>query len=133
MSRLEEFRMPRALALFCACTLLCAASPSLAQEARSEVVWFADLNPTNEIDADELIARIRSAAGRVCGNRTGAQPLALRAAGRDCQAETTAAVVKDFNHPVVLARYYGAARVIVEEEDADPFYEEYLVVEKNQH
>ena len=125
--------MPRALALFCVCTLLCVAAPSFAQEARSEVVWFADLNPTNELDADELIARIRSAAGRVCGNRTGVQPLAQRAADRDCQAETTAAVVKDFNHPVVLARYYGGTpRVIVEEVDVDPYYEEYVVVEKNQ-
>jgi UrcA family protein len=126
--------MPRTLALFCACTLLCYAAPALAQEGRSEVVWFADLNPSNEIDADELIARIRSAAGRVCGSRSGVQPLAQWAAGRDCQAETAAAAVKDFGHPVVLARYYRATpHVIVEEEDgADPYYDEYVVVEKNQ-
>jgi UrcA family protein len=129
-----DFEMSRALPLFCACAFLCAAAPSFAQEVRSEVVWLADLNPSNEADADELIARIHDAAGRVCGRRTGVQPVAQWAADRDCQSETTEWAVKDFGHPVVLARYYGVTpRVIVEEEaGADAYYDEYVVVEKNQ-
>jgi UrcA family protein len=124
--------MPRLLPLACACALVfAAASPTLAQEARSEVVSFADLDLDDAYDADRLIDRVQDASDWVCGFRYGVQPLSQWDSSRACAAETTELTLRDFGHPVVLAQYYGVhPRVIIEEGDADPYYDDSLVVRK---
>ncbi len=124
--------MPRILSLTCAAAFVfAAAAPALAEEARSEVVRYADLDLDNPSDADRLIERIERAAGRVCGARVGVQPIAQWGDDRDCMVETTEWTIRDFGHPVVVAEYYGVRpRVIVEEGDADPYYDGYVVVKK---
>jgi UrcA family protein len=121
--------MPRLLKAACAATLLfAAASPSFAEEPRSEVVSYADLNLNDPYDADELIVRISRAAGHVCGARVGVQPIAQWNYDRDCMTETTEWTIRDFGHPVVLAQYYGVTpRVIVED---DGSYDDTIVVVK---
>jgi UrcA family protein len=126
-----EIEMPRLVPFACAAALLfAAASPALADPA-SEVVSYADLNLDDRYDAGVLVERIERAAGRVCGARAGLQPVAQWRQDRDCLVETTEWTIRDFGHPVVLAEYYGVhPRVIVEEGDADPYYDDYVVVEK---
>lgn len=122
--------MPRKLTLFCAAALALTAvsAPSFAQvlEPESEVVRFSDLNLDYSGDADELIDRLRAASGRVCGARQGVQPVAQFRQDRECMMETTEIAVRDVGHPMVLARYYDVnPRVIIEEGDADPYYDPY--------
>jgi UrcA family protein len=127
-----EIDMPRLVPLACASGfLLAAAAPALAEEPRSEVVSYADLDLDDTYDANRLIERIQRAAGRVCGARVGVQPIAQWNADRECLTETTEWTIRDFGHPVVLAEYYGVQpRVIVEEGSADPYDDDYVVVQK---
>lgn len=127
--------MPRKFTLLCAAALaLTAAPPAFAQivEPESEVVRFSDLDLDYEGDAEELIVRIQRAAGRVCGARSGVQPVAQFRQDRDCMIETTEIAVRDVGHPMVLARYYDVhPRVIIEEGSADPYYDDgYVTVYK---
>jgi UrcA family protein len=128
--------MPRTLSLIgaAALALTAVASPVYAQvlEPEQEVVRFGDLNLDYSGDADELIVRLQRAAGRVCGARQGVQPVAQFRADRDCMIETTEIAVRDVGHPMVLARYYDVnPRVIIEEGDADPYYDDgYVTVYK---
>lgn len=123
--------MPRTLSLVCAAVLVFAAAPAFAEEQRSEVVRFSDLDLNDRSDADELIARIQRAAHRVCGTNSG-QPLSQWDAGRECAGETTELAVRDVGHPIVLGQYYGVyPRVIVEEGSADPYWDDgYVTVRK---
>lgn len=126
--------MPRLLALVSASALVLAFSPAaFAQgEPQQEVVRFADLDLDNPDDAEELIDRLEAASGRVCGARTGPQPVAQWQDGRECQMETTEFAVRDVGHPMVLARYYDVhPRIIIDEGSADPYYDDgYVVVHK---
>lgn len=128
--------MPRTLSLISAAALAltAVASPAFAQvlEPQSEVVRFSDLDLDYAGDAEELIVRLQRAAGRVCGARQGVQPVAQFRQDRDCMVETTEIAVLDVGHPMVLARYYDVnPRVIIEEGDADPYWDDgYVTVYK---
>ena len=120
--------MPRSFSLLCAAAALAfaAVTPVLAQEYEQEVVRFGDLDLNSRAGANALIQRIENASERVCGFRTGAQPLTQHQYTRACTQETMEYAVRDVGHPVVLAEYYGVhPRVIIVEGDADPYYGTY--------
>jgi UrcA family protein len=128
-----EIEMPRSVSLLCAAALaLAVATPVLAQEYESEVVRFGDLDLDDPEGADALIQRIENASERVCGFRSGVQPLTQHVYTRDCTLETMEFAVRDVGHPMVLAQYYGVhPRVIIEEGSADPYYDDgYVYVKK---
>jgi UrcA family protein len=129
-----EIEMPRSLSLLCAAAALAftAAAPVSAQDYESEVVRFGDPDHDSERGAEALIERLQNASERVCGVRSGPQPVAQRVYQRDCALETTEYAVRDVGHPMVLAEYYGVyPRVIVEEGSADPYWDDgYVTVTK---
>lgn len=125
--------MPRTLTAVCASALLfTAAVPAMAQELRSEVVYFGDLDLYSETGADAMIRRIENAADRVCGDSRGLDPVAVEASARRCEVETTEFAISDLGHPMVYARYYDVnPQVVIEEGSADPYYADpYYTVRK---
>jgi UrcA family protein len=128
-----DLDMPRTL-LVCASALLFAGlGPSaFADEPRSEVVRFGDLDLYDASDADVLVERIRDAAERVCGDDPGREQLSARDEIAECAVESADEAVADLNHPMVIARYRGLNPevVIIEEGSADPYPYDYIVVRK---
>jgi UrcA family protein len=111
--------------MFCLAVLLAAGSalPAFAQEARSQVVHYGDLNLDNPQGAHALIGRIEGASASVCGDRTGPRPAVERAAVRGCRVVAEENAVSDVDHPLVSAEYYGdrGGNVVVTEDDGTAY------------
>lgn len=118
--------MPRTFSpgpLVCVCAFVAAAfavpsfaddfSESSRHDVRREVVTFGDLNLNNTAGADELLRRIDSAAGNVCGDRSGRRPLDEHRFAEGCKDVAEERAVYDVGHPLVIARFYGRTPDII--------------------
>lgn len=83
------------------------AFPAIAQQVRSQVVRYGDLNLDNPQGARVLVNRIVTASGNVCDDRSGPRPLAETGDVRECAITAQENAVSDVDHPMVTAEYYG--------------------------
>lgn len=109
-----------ALAAFTVPSFARDADQTARNEVRQQVVEFRDLNLDSTYGADQLLLRINNAAGKVCGARSGPQPLEERRNSRDCAGLAEEQAIYDVGHPLVIARYYGRTpQIIIAENDRD--------------
>lgn len=92
-----------ALAVPTAMLLACAwvASSAFAEEPRTEVVKFQDLNVNTEAGVQALYGRIHSAAKRVCSE----SDAMLQIAAASCARKTEAAAIQSVRLPQLTAFY----------------------------
>lgn len=70
---------------------------------KSVTINYADLNITNEAGAKILYNRIGKAASKICSIATGAAPIGMLVAQRNCVNETIAATVKRIDNDQIEA------------------------------
>lgn len=117
--------MPRSL-LLASVLLFIPAAPALAQEVRSQVVHYGDLDLNYAPDANVMVHRIHHAARNVCSNDAGVQTIQNRQDAHDCTLDAEERGVADTGSAVVAGQYYGREpQVIVGEDEPAPPPEAY--------
>ena len=81
------------------------ATTTVAKDAASEVVSYADLNLANEADAALLLQRVKAAAHRVCSRDVELLPLHLYHPMKRCAAAATARAMADVDARTTLVAY----------------------------
>jgi len=103
-----------ALAMTALTAFACALAAAPTVDALPQVVVkFADLDLATDAGATALLRRIEAAAGQICGNPHGLQPLDRLVRVQQCNAQAIARAVTDLGAPKVTlvyrARYQAAS------------------------
>ena len=91
-----------------------AQATTTARNVQQQVVRYADLNLENAADAAILHNRIKSAARKVCGMRSGPMPIEIVARQELCASEAMARAVADVDAPLLTSQGVLVVRNIVE-------------------